>query len=122
MDGDYNTVAKWILPSLLTSTGAGTSGLSIDIWVDANRKTFVLNGWTANLLYDTTGNPKKNTTLDFTGILNEQDVTVVETTDYSSCQEIYEAGRSLGAGTYNVVDDSGVLSGTWCTMNPLTWY
>jgi hypothetical protein len=126
VDGDYRPVAKTILPSLFTSTGAkDPNPATIDVTPgagDANRKTFIFKDSTSNLFYDNTGTPKINTTLDFTGILNEATGSVVESTDYTSCMEIFEAGRSVGSGTYTVIDGDGIASGTGCSMDPLTNY
>jgi type II secretory pathway pseudopilin PulG len=120
VDGDYRTVSKYMLPSLISSRIDSIIELKDGVWSGTtNRTTFVLNGWKANLSYDFTGGPKINTTLDFSGILNEAGVTYLESSEYGSCQDIYEAGKSIGAGTYRILDPtSEVLTDTGCIMNP----
>lgn len=126
VDGDYKPVAKDMLPSLFTSTGAKTpTPATIDITPatgNANRKTFVFKNSTVNLLYDGTQLPKVNTTLDFTGILNEAGSgAIIESTDYTNCLEIFEAGRNVGTGTYTIINGDGDVTSTGCTTTPPTY-
>jgi len=114
VDGDYKTVAKNVLPSILTSTWT-----NIEINTSPGNKTFILQKWTYNLSYDLTGKPKTNTIKTFNEVLTQSNVEVVSSSEYGNCREIYEAGMSIGAWEYQILDSStNALINTGCIMNP----
>ena len=104
--GDYKSVAKNLFPTLLLAVSWNTSFL-----VTANMSKFILNNGTYNLPYDMTGNIKASGQ-DFTTISQEAWVNIETGGSYASCQEIYEAGRSMWSGTYQIINSSWSLSDT----------
>jgi len=44
--------------------------------------------------------------------LNDPLIEFYQNSDYRSCDEISEAGKSLGDGEYQIRDTDGVLTGT----------
>lgn len=115
VSGDYKSVAKNLFPTLLVAFSGTTIDMneSVD---NPNRKLFILNGGSYNLPYDMAGQLVANSTVDFTGITTEAGVTIETGGNYFSCSEIYEAGMSMGSGTYQIVNASGALTDTGCTM------
>lgn len=98
VDGDYKTVAKNVLPSIVVAM-SGSEGSFVEIGDGAttggsvgsdNRKKFVLNGGTYNLPYDKTGNPVGNTDRTFTEVLSQSGVVTTGLSRYRSCLEITE--------------------------------
>lgn len=79
VDGDYKTVAKQILPSIiLAMTGAENAQVEIGDGITTggsvgsdNRKKFVLNGGTYNLPYDKNGDPVANVDRTFAEVLTQ---------------------------------------------------
>lgn len=79
VDGDYKTVAKNVLPSLLLAVTKGENDV-VEIAEGVvtegssgseNRKKFIVNQGTANLPYGEDGNVKANTDLSFAEILSQ---------------------------------------------------
>lgn len=98
VDGDYKTVAKTVLPSIiLAMTGSEGSLVEIGDGVTTggsvgsdNRKKFVLNGGTYNLPYDQDGNPVGNVEKTFAETLTQTGVVTTGASRYRSCLEITE--------------------------------
>jgi hypothetical protein len=91
-DGQYLRVMT-NFPSLLVATNTG----SLDIDTSVGGSSFILNGSIKNLPYNFEGDPLR-TAASLIEILGPEGFT--SSTSYSSCQAIYEAGRSSGSGTY----------------------
>ncbi|HBB27557.1 TPA: hypothetical protein DCZ36_03630 [Candidatus Gracilibacteria bacterium] len=110
--GDYKSIAKNLFPTLLLAVTANTD-------VNASSGKFILNGGSYNLPYDMRGNLVSYTgALTLTEMMNSDSGVTVETGgSYLSCLEAYEAGRSMGSGTYQIVNDSGALVDTACSMD-----
>lgn len=122
VDWDYKTLAKNLFPSLLIAWNFSWN-IEIHDWIitdwsnwSINRQYFILNNWTYNLPYDfTSWDPVANwTTVGFTGIITEPEVTFWTNSDYWSCEEIYEAGKYLGIWDYQILNSSWSLVYTYC--------
>lgn len=119
VDGDYSPLAPDIVPSLVLAM-SGTSDVEIRDGVGSgseNRKKFVVNASTLNLAYDLFGDPMA-TAPDFASILEESGVRIPRTSSYYDCRSVYEAGKSVGPGTYYMLDFDGSVTSTGCVMNP----
>ena len=111
--GDYKSVAKNLFPTLLFAVTGSTS-----FEVNTNSGRFILNGGSYNLPYDMEGTTFANDTLDFTQIVAEMGVTIETGGNYISCLEVYEAGRSVGPGFYQIVNSgSALVEDTDCPMS-----
>lgn len=120
VDGDYKTVAKNILPSLfLAMTGSANVEIGSGSLPGAeNRKKFILNGSTTNLLYDMKNMmTSQNLLVNGTGgFIFPITVDFLTNTSFLSCTEIAEAGKSIGAGEYQVRSSDGAsVTNTGCT-------
>ncbi|MCK9272583.1 prepilin-type N-terminal cleavage/methylation domain-containing protein [Candidatus Gracilibacteria bacterium] len=125
VDGDYKPIAKSLFPSLILA-GEYTGSVEIhDNIITAssvgtiNRQYFVLNGGSYNLPYDfTTLLPVKDgMTVGFTGIITEPGVILGTNSDYRDCNEIYEAGKSMGVGEYQILNSSSALENITCNFD-----
>lgn len=125
VDGNYKTVAKNILPSLFLAM-TGTTGTQVEIQTGvttagsdggANRRKFIVNNGTSNLLYDMNRVPV-SIAPDYDSILSQAGTDLPINTSYTSCQDIYEAGWSIGPGEYQISTSTGSITNTGCLMNP----
>lgn len=98
VDGDYKTVAKSVLPSIVLAM-SGSEGSFVEIGDGIvtggsvgsdNRKKFVLSGGTFNLPYDKNGEPVANSDRTFAEVLTQSGVVTTGTSRYRSCSEITE--------------------------------
>ena len=117
---DYQTVSKTILPTLIlaTSTWAGNN-VEIWSWISAwttNRLKFIVNNGTLNLPYNSEDTKPVGTATTFESIFSETWIDYSQYPWYSSCLEIYEAGRSIWAWTYQILSSTWSVTNTWCTM------
>lgn len=109
--GDYRSIMKDLFPTLLLAAITNT---------DANTNTnkYILNGGSYNLPYDMKGNlVSYNGSLTLSGITLESGVTIETGGNYFSCDEIYQAGRAMGSGTYQIINTGGALVDSGCLMN-----
>ncbi len=98
------------IPSLLVATGASI----LDIDISSNQSQYIVNGSVKNLPYDMTGVfQKKASTLSQASGTGG----FVSSTTYTSCESIYEAGKSVGSGSYYIRNSSGALTQMGCVMN-----
>lgn len=109
--GDYKSIAKDMFPTILLAVTG-----SISFSVTDNASKFILNGGSYNLPYDMEG-VMVSSGSSFSEITLESGVVIESSGNYASCSEIYEAGRSMGSGTYQIVNDGGTLTGTGCPMD-----
>ncbi len=119
VDGDYAVLLPYVFPSLLLSTDV-VGSMEINPWVGSwsvNRLRFIVNNGTLNLPYNMNGQPVTTATT-FSGILSEAGVRLPWVSNYASCQEIYEGGKNMGPGSYLIINSTGSLTMTGCTMNP----
>lgn len=122
VDGDYKTVAKQILPSIiLAMTGAENAQVEIGDGATTggsvgsdNRKKFVVNGGSFNLPYDRSGDPVGNVDRTFAEVLTQTGVVTTGVSRYRSCLEITEGGAYVGPGEYQVLATDGSVQNTTC--------
>ncbi len=117
---DYQTVAKDILPTILLATSTWTNNnVEISSWTTAwnlNRLTFLANNSSLNLAYWNNLTTPISTRTSFDSIFSESGVIYSQYPWYSSCQEIYDAWRSVWSGTYQILDTNWVVTNTGCSM------
>ncbi|MDD4151931.1 MAG: prepilin-type N-terminal cleavage/methylation domain-containing protein, partial [Candidatus Gracilibacteria bacterium] len=119
--GDYATVSKDILPTLILaiSTGA-TNNVEIASGTtqgNINRLKFIVNNGTMNLPYNSDQKTPISTATSFSSIFSESQISYPQYPGYSSCLEIYEAGRSIGSGSYQILSNTGAVTNTGCSMS-----
>jgi type II secretory pathway pseudopilin PulG len=108
VDGEYRSVIA-LLPSILVAS----SGATFDIDQPANQAAFILNGSTKNLPYDMKGVMQKTATTSAEALGSSG---YLPSSTYTSCQAIYDSGRSVGSGSYYIRDAAGALTQTGCVM------
>lgn len=116
VDWDYKTITKRMFPSLIFALNWSWI-LDVQSWVGSYtsyRDYFVVNKWTYNLPYDfKTGNPIK-TALNFDNIVNEDWVIITWANSYKSCDEIYNANKSMWPWEYQLMSSPYIMSDTIC--------
>jgi hypothetical protein len=122
VDGDYVPLSPYVFPSLLLATdNTGTFEIHDGVGSGSvNRVKFIVNNGSLNLPYNMDGKTVSTAT-SFSGILTEPGVRLPWTSNYATCQDIYEGGKNMGPGTYLVISSTGSLTMTGCTMNPPTY-
>ncbi len=118
---DYVSVSKNILPSIVL---ASSPWAWVDIEINqataegiTNSKAFLLNNSVENLPYKLDGSkaPKVWNQV-FSQLLDSAELEDYwQNIDYKSCKEIYEAGKYIGDGEYQILT-GGSLTNTWCTV------
>lgn len=112
LEGTYKTVAKDVLPTLMIAQQLTSN---VDIQNVTIKNKFIFNRNSHNLPYDfETGAPYSDGTT-FSTILNDPTIDFWQNTDYVSCVEIWEAGKSIGSGNYQILDSTWALTSTGCT-------
>lgn len=107
VDGDYQSLNDWFIPSLVFAT---------DTWgtITALSGASIVDQWTLNLPYNENGQIIHDATT-LQQVLWEN-VSVPKFYGYYSCSEIYENGASLWNGRYKILNDSGDVTSTGCTF------
>ncbi len=120
---DYQSVAKRILPNILlaTSTWAWVN-IEIGSWIlnwDTNRKLFLFNEINDNLLhsFEWWWVSKSNGEIFQNLLTKSEEIDYWQKHDYTSCNEIFYAWKSIGPGQYQIMNDSWNLIDTYCWMN-----
>ena len=109
---DYKTVSVNILPTLILATN---STEDLEITAVANRNLFVFDGGTHNVVYTfNNDNWADSDGTSFENLLSDPLIDFYQNSDFRSCIEISEAGKSLGDGEYQIRNADGVLTGTGC--------
>lgn len=119
LQGSYKTVAKNVLPTItLAVSGTGNTEIAAGYGAgDTNRTKFVFDAGSHNLPYTFEDDYAAYTDgTSFTGILTDPTINFWQNSDYRSCTQIQEAGKSIGDGEYQIVNDSWVLTSSWCTF------
>ncbi len=118
---DYQTVTKDVLPTILLATSTwANNNIEIASWTTAwniNRLTFLANNSSLNVPYNDANTTPTSTATTFDSIFSESWVTYSQFPWYSSCQEIYEAWRSIWSWSYQVLDINWAVTNTGCSMN-----
>ncbi|MDD2487195.1 MAG: prepilin-type N-terminal cleavage/methylation domain-containing protein [Candidatus Gracilibacteria bacterium] len=113
IEGSFKTVSKDYFPSLLIA--ASGSGIVIEIHSGTldgaeNRKKFIVSGGSYNLPYDFATGGIVNNPASYDSIVNETGVMIPKATNYTSCSNIYENGKYLGPGQYQVHVSTGTIT------------
>lgn len=125
VDWDYKPIAKNLFPSLIL---AGSYTWSVEIhdtiitaWSTGsiNRQYFALNWWSYNLPYNFDDLlPQTNwITVWFSWIITEPGVILGTNSDYRDCTEIFEAGKSMWVGEYQILNSSWALENITCNFD-----
>ncbi|EKD65940.1 MAG: hypothetical protein ACD_49C00074G0017 [uncultured bacterium (gcode 4)] len=125
VDWDYKPIAKYLFPSLILAWNYTWSAEIHDAIITAwstgsiNRQYFVLNWWSYNLPYNFDDLlPQTNwTSVWFTGIITEPWVILGTNSDYKSCEEIYEAWKSMWVGEYQILNSVWALEYITCNFD-----
>jgi len=110
---DYKSVSKNVLPTIMLATWT-TSDVEINSWIldwATNRNFFIFDQSITNLPYsfDWNNEPYHKTWVLFTELLSDaESKDYWQNSDYSSCLEIYESGKSIGDWEYQYL--------TWWTL------
>lgn len=118
MEWDYKTVSINILPTILLATDSTVNMEIADgVWDwSQNRRLFIFNGWTHNIPYSfDDGYPAVSDATLFNDLINDPLIKFWQNSDYRSCADIREAGKSIWDGEYQVRDDTWTLSWELCT-------
>ena len=115
LKGDYKSVAKNILPTLLLATGATSD---VDISISNNKDLFIFDNQNHNLAYDFEWNEKP--TSDWTSFNDllveaEQNWIFSQNSSFETCLEIRKAGKSVWNWEYQIRTNTWALTNTWCT-------
>ena len=118
---DYKSVAKNVLPHIILAYNSQTDmEISNDFSAGStNRKLFVFDEWTHNLVYDIyTGNPYSSG-VSFDTNLNDGSESFWQNSDYRDCDEIASARKNItptwSQDQYQILNDSWTLVNTSCS-------
>ena len=114
LKGDYKSVAKNILPTLLLATGATSD---VDISISNNKDLFIFDNQSHNLPYDFEWNEEP--TSDWTSFNDllleaEQNWFFSQNSSFETCIEIKKAGKSVWDWEYQIRTNTWALTNTWC--------
>lgn len=117
--GDYKTVSKNILPTIVLAISSSTPVEIKDwIWLWAtNRTKFVFDSTIHNLPYTFIypHSPYSDSTT-FSWLIDDTNIVWWQNSDYRSCFEINEDGKNIWTGEYQI-NSWGIMTNTWCDMN-----
>jgi prepilin-type N-terminal cleavage/methylation domain-containing protein len=119
---DYKSVSENVLPTIMLATGSVSSNVEINSWTTdwaENRKYFVFNDNTYNLVYSFENNwSPKATWTDFDALLNKAKQTwnFFQNSSFFTCDEIKEAWKSIWNWEYQIRSSTWALTNTGCTF------
>lgn len=115
LQGNYKSVSRNILPSLMIADDI--SG-AVKVSEPSIQKKFILDNGSHNLPYNfETWIPVSDGT-NFDIIINDPNINFWQNVDYRTCDEIYESGKSIGTGTYELLDEEWNLFSSGCFFAP----
>ncbi len=121
LDWDYKSVSKNILPSIVLAISSNVSIEIHDLVWDwsTNRNKFILN-WGNNIPYNT-NRPYIPIYAweDIDDILTSWNIQFWQNSDYRTCDELSEAAKLIHTTwteEYQILDNTGYLSNTWCVL------
>lgn len=119
--GDYKSVSRNVLPSILLATGS-TSPVEINVNVtadggDENRNLFILDTWYHTLPYDFDLWDPYTDGSSFDDILNDVWDNFVQNTDFVSCSEIYIAKKHINTPNWVSSDEYNVRNSSWALVD-----
>ncbi len=110
---NYKTVSKNILPSIMIAyNGSG----SVEITNNSYKNKFIVDGTRHNLPYNLENWIPFSDGIGFSWVIDDKNVRIFQNRDFENCDDIYEAGKSIGNGEYQILNSSGTLVNTWCTF------
>lgn len=120
LQGDYSSVSKDVIPTLVLATN--TPGGSLEISADlepSNRNFFIFDQWYHTIPYDiNTWDPYIDGS-NFDTLLADAGDNFWQNTDYRTCSEIFEAGKGITPSgetdIYQILQADGTLTSTGCT-------
>lgn len=122
---DYKSVSKNVLPTISLAIDSPNPIEIHDgtgLW-STNRLTFIFNlGW-YNLPYtfDEPYAPQTDGSTTLATIMNDPTIEYWQNSDYRSCTEIYQAGKSISDGfaneEYQILNSTGALEDTTCDFS-----
>jgi len=122
LGGTYKSVSKNVLPTI-TLALESTASIEINTASGGTADTnFIFNKGAHNLPYTFDGDfaPYSDGTA-LTDLLLDGSIEYYQNSDYRTCNEIYEAGKSISNGVtneeYQILDGSGSLQDTNCTFS-----
>lgn len=125
LNWSYHTVSKNILPTIILAINPpAESNIEINQsdwgWI-INRQYFIFNKWN-NLIYDMTSPYEPVYGYEWLDLWNDVlDQWVVDfwqNSDYVSCEEIWDAWKSVWTwlNEYQILNSSWLLTNSWCTF------
>jgi len=112
VDGNFKSISKNILPSLLIAYNGINS---VDISINPYKNMFILDGIGNNLPYSLeNAQPINSSWTLLSSLLNNPNTKLWQNTDYRSCQEICNAGKSIWDGEYQILTETGGLVNVNC--------
>ncbi len=114
LEWNYKTVSRDNLPTIVMAIASTTP---IEVVTGTNKDKFIFHNQSKNLPYDLeTWVPYADGTT-FVNLISDAWVELWQNSDYRSCTEIYEAWKSIGTWTYQVVNASWALANITCNVN-----
>lgn len=108
---DYVTVSFSRLPTIMVAANANT-----EINTSAGKDLFIFNNLEYNLPYDLQDpDYAYSDGLAFDDIIADNNIIYWHKSDYRSCEEIKDAGKSIWDGPYEYLDTDGTLKTFNCT-------
>lgn len=125
LEGDYKSVSKNVLPTIsLAIESPNPIEIHDGVWAGSvNRMAFILNLWSYNLPYSFEDPflPQTDGTTTFDTLLQDPTIEYWQNSDYRSCTEIYQAGKSISNGLaneqYQILNSTGALIDEICDFS-----
>lgn len=127
LSGTYKSVAKNVLPTLALALDGTTIPWGVEIhssdpsWT-TNRTKFIFHKWAHNLPYSFIGDKDPYSDgSDFNTLITDGTIEYFQNSDFRSCTEIYEAGKSISNGQvsweYQTLNSTGALINVNCDFS-----
>jgi type II secretory pathway pseudopilin PulG len=114
VEGSYRSVARDRLPSILVAIDGPAS---VDLTNATNKDKFIFSNQSHNLPYDLETGLATSDGTTFTNLMADGSTEFWQNTDFRSCIEIGESGKSIGTWTYQIVNTSWVITDIACTVS-----
>ena len=113
LNWDYSPVAVNVLPTIIL---AANSTADVEIWgTSPARNLFVFNWGQNNIPYDFIDETPESNWTSFENLLSDPLIEFWQNSDFRSCDEIFEAGKSIWNWEYQILDSTWTLVNTTCT-------
>lgn len=114
VEGNYKSVARDSLPSILVAIDWPSA---VELTNPSNKDKFIFSNQSHNLPYDIESWIPSSDGITFANLMTDGSIDFWQNTDYRSCIEIGEYGKSIGTWTYQIVNSSGSMINVFCTVN-----